>query len=438
VLLGLSVIGGKTQGDQAHTSDVVAVLAYLSGILAHPARLRENLTALLGTATSGADWLPAEVRQAILGWDLEALAERVLADCCGWRVGDKPVLRLIKSVSGELGLGVVRGDACHYFGVVNVGDAPGLKKSLEAAGLAVGEDALAASLFGRLDAPGSSLNILIGSRRFAEGWDNYRASSLTLLRLGQGEGSLIIQMFGRVVRFAGVAGDGKRLERPPAVLAPLQTAYVYGLQSGYLDTFLQGLMDNGVMEPTRQTCPTYRYAPPGLRSIRSIAPAPRDFQVAVLGADWLNGINPIRLSLMASIAQGGLKDGQTTSERGSVGGDLTHAFKATLGMLDRDWLYRELAAWKRARRWWNFRFDPAAIAAALASDKYEIHGLPGLLEIRDLAGLRRLNRLAATVVRRLFESAYRKQESRNSRYDLIPASESDIPAEYFKEFPHGG
>ena len=438
VLLGLSVIGGKTQGDKAQTSDVVAVLAYLSGILARPARLRENLTALLDTPTIGANWLPAEVRQAILGWELEALAERILTDCCGWQPGDKPVLRLIKSVSGELGLGVVRGDACHYYGVVNVGDAPGLKKALEAAGLAVEDDALAASLFGQLDAPGSSLNILIGSRRFAEGWDNYRASSLTLLRLGQGEGSLIIQMFGRVVRFAGVAGDGKRLERPPAVLAPLQTAYVYGLQSGYLDTFLQGLMDNGVMEPIRQTCPTQCHTPSGLRSIRAIAPEPRDFQVAVLGSDWLGGINPIRLSLTASIAQGRLEHGQTTSERGIVGGELTTAFKARLGLLDRDWLYRDLVAWKRTRHWWNVRFDPEAIAAALASDRYQILGLEGLLDVRDMAGIQRLNRLAATVVRRLFESAYRKQESRNSRYDLIPASESYVPDEYFKEFPHGG
>mgnify|MGYP003545080870 CR=1 FL=1 len=82
------------------------------------------------------------------------------------------------------------------------------------------------------------INVLIGSRRFAEGWDNFRASSLTLLRLGQGEGSLIIQMFGRVVRFACVGGNGKRLEKPPAELATLQTAYVFGLKSGYLDTFL--------------------------------------------------------------------------------------------------------------------------------------------------------------------------------------------------------
>jgi hypothetical protein len=137
---------------------------------------------------------------AALGLQVAAppLAERVLADCFGWQEGDKLVLRLIKSASGELGLGLLRGDTFHYYGVVNVGDAAGLKKALEDAMLPVEDDAMSGSLFASLDAPGSGLNVLIGSRRFAEGWDNFRASSLTLLRLGQGEGSLIIQMFGRV------------------------------------------------------------------------------------------------------------------------------------------------------------------------------------------------------------------------------------------------
>ena len=40
-----------------------------------------------------------------------------------------------------------------------------------------------------------------------------------------------LAMAGRVVRFAGVAGDGKRLERPPAVLAPQAAAQVAPLSS---------------------------------------------------------------------------------------------------------------------------------------------------------------------------------------------------------------
>ena len=434
VLLGLSVIGGKAQGDKEQTSDVVDVLTYLTSMLAQPAKLAESMTQLQTAATVGTDILPAEVRQATVGWNSSSLAERVLADCFGWQQGDKPVLRIIKAATGELGLGLLRGDTSHYYGVVNVGDAAGLKKALETAKLAVEDDAMSGSLFAALDAPGSGLNVLIGSRRFAEGWDNFRASSLTLLRLGQGEGSLIIQMFGRVVRFAGINGDGKRLEKPPAELAPLQTAYVFGLKSGYLDTFLQSLIDNGVPELKRIECEVRKHTPPVLKSVRAIAPNACDFSVSATGASWLSGVNRIKISLTASIATSKLKDGKTEVLQGTVGQDITPEFKQWSQLLDRDAVYREMVEWKRQQRWWNFAFDRHAIDSALASEKYEILGLPGMLTVQQATDLTRLNRLATTVVRRLFEGAYRKQENRKSRYSIIPSHESGIPDQYYKDF----
>lgn len=434
VLLGLSVIGGKAQGDKEQTSDVVDVLTYLTSMLAQPAKLAESMAQLQTAATVGTDILPAEVRQATVGWNSSSLAERVLADCFGWQQGDKPVLRIIKAATGELGLGLLRGDTSHYYGVVNVGDAAGLKKALETAKLAVEDDAMSGSLFAALDAPGSGLNVLIGSRRFAEGWDNFRASSLTLLRLGQGEGSLIIQMFGRVVRFAGINGDGKRLEKPPAELAPLQTAYVFGLKSGYLDTFLQSLIDNGVPELKRIECEVRKHTPPVLKSVRAISPNACDFSVSATGASWLSGVNRIKISLTASIATSKLKDGKTEVLQGTVGQDITPEFKQWSQLLDRDAVYREMVEWKRQQRWWNFAFDRHAIDSALASEKYEILGLPGMLTVQQATDLTRLNRLATTVVRRLFEGAYRKQENRKSRYSIIPSHESGIPDQYYKDF----
>ncbi|MFZ4625666.1 MAG: DEAD/DEAH box helicase family protein, partial [Rhodoferax sp.] len=336
VLLGLSVIGSsKNEGDKAQTSDVVDVLRYLTGILAQPANLAASLRQLARTTTVGTDLLPPEVRSIVTAQAadgsanpdelsaLQVLAQRVLADCFGWQAGDKPVLRLLRTASGELGLGLLRGDSARYWGVVNVGDAVGLKKALESNGLAVQDDALTGSLFAALDAPGSGLNVLIGSRRFAEGWDNFRASSLTLLRLGQGEGSLIIQMFGRVVRFAGVNGNGKRLERPPPELAPLQTAYVFGLKSGYLDVFLQSLSDNGVLQAQHIDCPIQRTVVPAvLQAVRAIAPTAHEFQAVVLGGDWLAGINEVTLSLGASVATSRLKDGMVTAQQGKLGQDI--------------------------------------------------------------------------------------------------------------------
>lgn len=436
VLLGLSVIGGSGKGDKEQTSDVVDVLKYLSTILAQPAKLVENLGSLLTATTVGTGMLPAEVHQATIGWNVNALAMRVLADCFGWQQGDKPVLRLIKAAAGELGLGLLRGDTSHYYGVVNVGDAAGLKKALESTKLSVEDDAMTGSLFAALDAPGSGLNVLIGSRRFAEGWDNFRASSLTLLRLGQGEGSLIIQMFGRVVRFAGVGGNGKRLDNPPSELAPLQTAYVFGLKSGYLDSFLQSLTDNGIPDSERVECGVRRHTSSLLQSVRAISPQAPDFQVSVIGSQWLSGVNKIKVSLTASIATSQLKDGNVSAQLGVVGQDITSEFKQWAALLDRDAVYLEMVEWKRTQRWWNFAFDRQAIDSALASEKFEILGLPGMLNVHEPADLLRLNRLASTVVRRLFEGAYRKQENRKSRYALIAAHESGVPDQYYKDFLH--
>jgi hypothetical protein len=443
VLLGLSVIGSsKNEGDKAQTSDVVDVLRYLTGILAQPASLAACLRQLAHTATVGTDLLPPEVRSIVTAQPdestaLQVLAQRVLADCFGWQAGDKPVLRLLRAASGELGLGLLRGDSAQYWGVVNVGDAVGLKKALESNGLAVQDDALTGSLFAALDAPGSGLNVLIGSRRFAEGWDNFRASSLTLLRLGQGEGSLIIQMFGRVVRFAGVNGDGKRLERPPPALAPLQTAYVFGLKSGYLDIFLQSLSDNGVLDAQRIDCPIQRTVPALLQAVRAIAPAAHEFEVPVLGGKWVAGINEVTLSLGASMATSRLKDGTVTAVQGKLGQDITDEFRRWLPLVDRNALFCELIELRRSQRWWNLSFDRAAIDAALGSNKFRVVGLEGMLRVQQAADLQRLQRLAFSVVRRLLEAAYRKQAGRHSRYALAADIQGGVPAQYFKELYRG-
>jgi hypothetical protein len=437
VLLGLSVIGGKNKSDQEQTSDVVDVLRYLSGILQGPEHLKSDLQNLLDIQVNGAVLLPLEVRAALAAtkWETLTLAERILSDVFGWQHGDRPVFRLLKGASGELGLGLLRADETHYFGVVNVGDAGGLKKSLETMGLPVEDDALSASLFEGLSRHNSPINLLIGSRRFAEGWDNYRASSLTLLRLGQGEGSLIIQMFGRVVRFAGRNGDGRRLRHPPPELKPLQTAYVYGLRSKYLETFLAGLYENGVPKIRQQTCPVHITLPiPSfLYSVADTQPAPSEFTVSLAGDSWLRAVNQVKLSLGVAVEISSLGQDGLDTDRGKAGQDLTKAFKVRLAAVNEDAIYREMVNFKRQQRWWNFAFDRSAIRAALHSDRYEIFGLPSVLELRSGADLARLHRIAATLVRRLFEKAYKKQESSGCRYGLIRVEESGIPKKYHKE-----
>lgn len=59
------------------------------------------------------------------------------------------------------------------------------------------------SLFHEINKPCSTVNLLIGSKEFTEGWSSWRVSTMGLMNVGKGEGAQIIQLFGRGVRLKG-------------------------------------------------------------------------------------------------------------------------------------------------------------------------------------------------------------------------------------------
>ena len=435
VLLGLSVIGGKNEGDKEQTSDVIDVLRYLDRALSENDFISEGITHVLEAARQGASLLPDVVTTGLQGMSATAIQARILNDVFGWQDGDVPLFRVLKTSPGEMGLGLRRGDSVHYYGVVNVGDVKGLKDGLEAASLEIEDDAFTASLFADLELANSRINLLIGSRRFAEGWDNYRASSLTLLRLGQNEGSLIIQMFGRVVRFAGTNGNGKRLRDIKGDLAALQTAFVFGLKSRYLQAFLAGLFENGIGEKTRTVCDVQDWLPgtPALLSIKAVGPQQNAFFVDLRDAKWLQSVNKVVVSYAAGIATARIGRDGLDENAARVGGDVTAEFKQTVHLVDMDSIYSDLVQWKAMGKRWNLRFDRASLSTALQSGPYEVWALPGFCSIQSRQDIQRLQIAASAVARKLFESAYRKIEAKHSRYEIVGASDSGIPSQYFKE-----
>lgn len=434
LLLGLHVIGGKNVADKEQTADVVAVLAWLIAALSDGHKLAVAIDNLKSMGAAVRELLPAGLERVIQRRAAGTLAKDVLETVFGWQRGDTPTLRTLGAAPGELGLGLLRGAEVRWFGVVNVGDVSGLKKALEANDLAVEPDAFTPSLFRRLDQDRTGVNLLIGSRRFAEGWDNYRASSMTLLRLGQREGSLIVQMFGRVIRFAGVNGNGKRLAVPSAAIKPLQTAYIYGLKSEYLERFVEELKDAGIDENESIECPFHPALPEPeglLRTVRAIAPMPEDFRAEALGDAWLRAVGqPVRASLGMNVTSTRMQPDKIDSKSQRVAQDITPQFKCWLPWLDYAAIHAELVERRRMAGRWNLRFDHAAIRAAVASDKYTIEGMPEALS--GAAARDRAQRLAVGIVDQLFGKLYRKREARANRYALSPAKDY-LPPNYHKE-----
>ncbi|WP_210183439.1 hypothetical protein, partial [Methylobrevis pamukkalensis] len=113
----------------------------------------------------------------------------------------------LKGATGEIALRV--GDN-EPFGVINVGDDAKLVKLCEDNGIATQDSEFAGSLFHAINTPQSTVNLLIGSKKFTEGWNSWRVSTMGLMNVGQTEGSQIIQLFGRGVRLKGYGSSLKR------------------------------------------------------------------------------------------------------------------------------------------------------------------------------------------------------------------------------------
>lgn len=156
-----------------------------------------------------------------------------------------------------------------YWGIVNVGN--GDKFFNDSEGHPDLKDAQGQSLvqlrkrpivertyhFVEIDSPASPINVLIGSRKFAEGWNCFRLSVIGLINLGTSKGNKIIQIFGRGVRLKGLKGDGKRQNRdhhddhaglvsddtPANRLRRLETLNIYSLKATYLTRFLDAMKD---------------------------------------------------------------------------------------------------------------------------------------------------------------------------------------------------
>ena len=88
------------------------------------------------------------------------------------------------------------------WGMINVGDATSFYNSITNDRIETRVEVIANPdlHFENLDDETSPINVLIGSRKFAEGWNSYRLSVIDLINLGSAKGNLIIQIFGRGVR----------------------------------------------------------------------------------------------------------------------------------------------------------------------------------------------------------------------------------------------
>jgi len=260
VFVGGSVTADKSIGTQ-EVSDIVFILRFFQRFVDNPAESIANI----GNLLNGDDGLVDRKGRTIFSRQFTYLrsleqhdAQTLYADMLRLVFhsdisGARLHLDNLKGKDGEIGLRIGNSD---YFGIINVGDSDTLAKKCSEAGIiTASKDYTAKSLFATINEPDTSLNILIGSKKFTEGWSSWRVSTMGLLNVGKSEGSQIIQLFGRGVRLKGYKFSLKRSSALDASLQPeskprfmqnIETLNIFGIKADYMEQFKQFLEDEGL------------------------------------------------------------------------------------------------------------------------------------------------------------------------------------------------
>ena len=373
VLLGSSVNALYTQ-DKKRRSDVAEVVAFLKRFVEERdwavSVLESILTGQSGfqDAESGQDLFAPHIKH-LRGTGAAEVYESILTKVFHGS-GGLEVWEL-KQADGELGLRLSTADEkAPYFGVINIGDVPAFKKYLaEHLDIEVQEDNFRPSQFNLVDAPDSPICLLIGAKRFIEGWSSWRVSSMGLLNVGRGAGSQIIQLFGRGVRLKGKGMSMKRSKAlrgdiPPEGIHFLETLAIFGWNANYIQTFRTIIDNEGLGKEV-----TLR--------IRKMAPWPEDKLPVPQKKDgfdtsrltWvLNNSGPmIKLNLTPRLAALA-----TTTEKEQTGvvqttGHVHGAESVDFGrspfasVVDYEALYLEALEYKKMRGYANLYITPKAV-----------------------------------------------------------------------------
>ena len=258
IFVGSSVTGNAVRTSKGQkTSDVITILEFLKYYLGNKKDSIESIKiALEGKLTSDGENLFGG-RFGYLnscGLTAEEIYEQTLSVLFNaGNVGGLSIENLV-GAKGEL---VLRIGDNPPFGLIYVGDDTKLKQLCQYVGFDVYETNFSGSMFQDLNSTDSDINLLIGSKKFSEGWSSWRVSTMGLMNVGRGEGAQIVQLFGRGVRLKGLQTSLKRSSAcrdliktrglsHPEHIQLLETLSIFGIRSDYMSQFRNILEHEGI------------------------------------------------------------------------------------------------------------------------------------------------------------------------------------------------
>jgi hypothetical protein len=434
VFVGGSVTKAATRRD---VSDVVDIVQFLAEVV-HPSQ-RAAMIQRIERLLQGTAALLDEAKRDIFANTFGALhastltAAEVYTDLLrvvfGAPTSGTLQVEHLRGTDGEVALRV---GTAQPFGVINIGDPAGLIKEIERTNeratvpLVVSEPEFSGSLWGRIDERASPVNVLIGSRKFTEGWSSWRVSAMGLMNIGQSEGSQIIQLFGRGVRLKGYGFGLKRsrkVQEERGIIAPphldcVETLNVFGVRADYMTAFRRYLEDEGLPSKTNRVTlelPTILHTD-GLPALRVVA--------VKEGVDFLrDGPRPtlgriagMRRPSTVSVDWYPKIESQRSAGARTVG-DAVDKYEGTLtaqhiALLDLQAILFALVRYKQEKGWHNLTITSQGIADLLAyPDWYKLSVPPDALAFRSMAQVRTWQEIAIALLTKYCDVFYKFKKS---------------------------
>ncbi len=344
----------------------------------------------------------------------------------------------------EIGLRIGNGD---YFGVINVGDSSKLLALCEENGLLTETKEFGQlSLFSGINKEDSTVNVLIGSKKFNEGWSSWRVSVMGLMNVGRSEGSEIIQLFGRGVRLKGFQYSLKRSSKLdssynpgnlPRGLRDIETLNIFGVRADYMDTFRKYLEDEGL--PANEEV----YVPIEIPTVNLLGDAKLKVVRLKKGYDFkktvvvqpLDMIDATLIKLDWTPKVEAIYSGGARVETAVVAklGKLT---KEHLSLIDWRKVFFALQQMKNERSWWNMELSVEMLQTLMQNPKwYELTIQEADLEFRDFGrDVARWEEIAIALLRAYIDRTYKRNKGKwESQYmETVYVDQND--PNFFEEY----
>lgn len=416
-------VGSSVQSNSRMRSDILAVVRFLHRLLAN----RKWAVGAIDRLLDGRSGLKDDNKKDIFRdrfcylRDRQSDAESVYVDIL------KRVLHTdhagglhIYNIEGSKGeLGLKAAGSQHYFGLINIGDDNSFRKLVESddTGIIIESDSYAASLFNGINKP-NTVEILIGAKKFIEGWSSWRVSAMGLLNIGRSEGSQIIQLFGRGVRLCGLNVSLKRSSAltgidHPKYIRHLETLNIFALRANYMKQFQDDLENEGA--------PVH-----GMVDIRLPISVKRDILGCGLVIPRLcegDSFSDAAMMLEADPAVKVVVDLSPKIELIASGTDKMEVTSAappagrripndSLGLVDMSDIYVNLLERKEASGWHNMAVRPDVPEAILKGAQYTIMADDSVLHPKSFTDVLHLQEAASAAVIKYAERFYHMRQER--------------------------